>query len=399
LRDRVAVFFTFLIFERMTLTELLTNQELRQHEFPVTRDKIFLAHGGDCPLPRRVAEAVAQYARDAATGDQEKFVYPKILSDARRVAGQLLNCKPEEIALVGPTSLALSFIGSGLRFRRGDNVLIYFDDYPSNVYPWMALAEQGVEVRLMNTRGLGVIRPRDVIGQVDENTRLVALASCHFISGYRLDHAAVSGLLRERNILFCLDAIQTVGAFPMQATQLDFLAADAHKWLLGPCGAGIMYVRESMQEKLTPPIYGWHNVRSPEFVAQEQIVFRSGASRYEAGTHNLLGLVGLVTGMELILQIGVEAIAAELLRKRAWLVPALQAKGYQVLSADAPPENSSGITSFFRPGMDLAPLHQKLLDAQMITSLRTDRNGQKYIRLSPHFYNTDDELRKVLEVL
>jgi selenocysteine lyase/cysteine desulfurase len=199
--------------------------------------------------------------------------------------------------------------------------------------------------------------------------------------------------------MFCLDAIQTVGAFPMQASQIDFLAADAHKWLLGPCGAGIMYVREPLQEKLTPPIYGWHNVRSPEFVAQEQIVFRSGASRYEAGTHNLLGLVGLVTGMELILEIGVETIAAELLRKRAWLVPALQAKGYQVLSADAPPENSSGITSFFKPGMDLTPLHQKLLDAQMITSLRTDRNGQKYIRLSPHFYNTDDELRKVLELL
>lgn len=383
----------------MTLTELLTNEELRQHEFPVTRDKIFLAHGGDCPLPRRVAEAVAKYARDAATGDQEKFVYPKILSDGRRVAAQLINCKPEEIALVGPTSLALSFIGSGLHFRRGDNVLIYFDDYPSNVYPWMALAEQGVEVRLMNTRGLGVIRPRDVIGQVDENTRLVALASCHFISGYRLDYTAVSSSLRDRNIMFCLDAIQTVGAFPMQASQIDFLAADAHKWLLGPCGAGIMYVRESLQERLTPPIYGWHNVRSPEFVAQEQIVFRSGASRYEAGTHNLLGLVGLVTGMELILEIGVEAIAAELLRKRSWLVPALQAKGYQVLNADAPPENSSGITSFFKPAMDLAPLHQKLLDAQMITSLRTGRNGQKYIRLSPHFYNTDDELRKVFELL
>jgi cysteine desulfurase / selenocysteine lyase len=383
----------------MNLTELLTNEELRQHEFPVTRDKIFLAHGGDCPLPRRVAEAVAQYARDAATGDQEKFVYPKILSDGRHVASQLLHCKPEEIAFVGPTSLALSFIASGVRFRRGDNVLIYFDDYPSNVYPWMALAEQGVEVRLMNTRGLGVIRTRDVTGQIDENTRLVALASCHFISGYRLDYSAIASFLRERNILFSVDAIQTVGAFPMNAGQVDFLAADAHKWLLGPCGAGLLYVREAMQEKLAPPIYGWHNVRSPEFVAQEQIVLRSGASRYEAGTHNLLGLVGLLTGMQLILEIGVEAISAELLRKRAWLVPALHAKGYQVLNADAPVENCSGITSFFRPGDDLGAVHQKLLDANVITSLRTDRKGEKYIRLSPHFYNTDEELRRVLDLL
>lgn len=383
----------------MTLTELLANEDLRRHEFPVAKDKIFLAHGGDCPLPRRVAEAVAKYAGDATTGDQEKFVYPKILSDGRKIAAQLLGCKPEEIAFVGPTSLALSFIASGLQFRRGDNVLIYFDDYPSNVYPWMALAEQGVEVRLMNTRGLGLIRPKDVTGQVDENTRLVALASCHFISGYRLETEAIGSFLRERNILFCLDAIQTVGAFPMNTGVVDLLAADAHKWLLGPCGAGVMYVREAVQEKLAPPIYGWHNVRCPEFVAQEQIVLRSGAARYEAGTHNLLGLVGLVSAIELILEIGVENIARELLRKRAWLVPALQAKGCEVLHADAAPQNSSGITSFYHKSKDIAALHQKLTDSKVVTSLRTDRQGQKYIRLSPHFYNTDEELMRTVELV
>ena len=230
-------------FMAMTLTEILSNEELRRHEFPVTRDKIFLAHAGDCPLPRRVAEAIADYARESATGDQEKFVYPAILDQGRKLAAQLLNCQPDEVAFVGPTSLALSFLASGLKLRRGDNILIYFDDYPSNVYPWMALAEQGVEVRLMNTRGLGVIRPKDVMGQVDENTRLVALASCHFISGYRLDFQAIGKYLRERNILFCLDAIQTLGAFPTTVEHVDLLAADAHKWLLGPCGAGVMYVR------------------------------------------------------------------------------------------------------------------------------------------------------------
>jgi cysteine desulfurase/selenocysteine lyase len=383
----------------MTLTELLSNEELRRHEFPVVRDKIFLAHAGDCPLPRRVADAISQYAGKATTGDQERFLYPAILTEGRGLAGQLLQCQPEEVAFVGPTSLALSFIAAGLRFRRGDNVLIYFEDYPSNVYPWMALAEQGVEVRLMNTRGLGAIRPRDVMGQVDENTRLVALASCHFVSGYRLDFQAIGGFLRQRHILFCLDAIQTVGAFPMSMEHVDLLAADSHKWLLGPCGAGLMAVRQDVQEKLKPPIYGWHNVRCPDFVAQEQIVLRTGAARYEAGTHNLLGLVGLVEGMRLLLELGVENIALELLRKRAWLVPALQAKGYTVLNADAAPESCSGITSFYRPGYDLTPLHQKLLDANVITSLRVDRTGQKYTRLSPHFYNTDDELRRVLELL
>src|SRR5437773_3941873 len=323
----------------MTLTDLLANEDLRQHEFPVARERIFLAHAGDCPLPRRVAEAVAHYAHQSSTGDQEQIVYPMILTHGRKLAARLVDCQPEEVAFVGPTSLALSFVASGLKLRKGDNILIYFDDYPSNVYPWMALAEQGVEVRLIplsGTRGLGAIRPVDVMGQVDENTRLVALASCHFISGYRIDIQAIGKLLRERKILFCLDAIQTLGALPTTVEHVDFLAADAHKWLLGPCGAGLMYVRRSLQERLNPPVYGWHNVRCPNYVAQDQIVFRTGPQKYEAGTHNLLGLVGLVAAMELILEVGVEDIARDLLRKRSFLLARLQAKGCGVLQADAP---------------------------------------------------------------
>jgi len=286
-----------------------------------------------------------------------------------------------------------------VKFRKGDNILIYYDDYPSNVYPWMALAAQGVQVRLLNIRGLGVIRAVDVMGQVDENTRLVALASCHFISGYRLEHDAIGKFLRERGILFCLDAIQTVGAFPTTVEHVDFLAADAHKWLLGPCGAGILYVRRDLQEKLNPPIYGWHNVRNPNFVAQDKIEFRSGAAKFEAGTHNLVGLLGLIAAMELVLEIGVENISTELARKRAWLVPALLAKGFSVLNSAPKPENAGGMTSIFLPGKDLAPLHKKLADAGVVASLRIDRKGQNYLRLAPHFYNTDAELQRVVELL
>ena len=360
--------------------------------------KAFLAHAAVCPLPRRVAEAVNQCANEGTLGDQEAFMLHR-LDDARKLTARLLNCQSEEVALVGPTSLALSFVAAGLSFRKGDNILIYHDDYPSNVYPWMALAAQGVQVRLLNTRGLGVIRPVDVMGQVDENTRLVALASCHFISGYRLDHAAIGKFLRERGILFCLDAIQTAGAFPTTVEHVDFLAADAHKWLLGPCAAGILYVRRDLQEKLNPPVYGWHNVRSPNFVAQADIKFRNDARKFEAGTHNLLGLTGLIAAMELVLEIGIENIAAELARKRAWFVSVLLEKKFSVLNPSPEPANASGITSIFQPGMDFAPLQKKLTDAGVVTSLRTDRKGQKYIRFSPHFYNTDDELRRVVDLL
>jgi cysteine desulfurase/selenocysteine lyase len=383
----------------MTLTELLGNEELRQREFPVTHDRAYFAHAGVCPLPLRVAEAIARYSREATMGDQENLVFPRLLNQGRQLASRLLGSQPEEIAFVGPTSLALSLIASGLKFRKGDNILIYFEDYPSNVYPWLALAESGIEIRRINSRGLGVIRPVDVMGQVDENTRLVALASCHFISGYRLQVAAIGQWLRARNILFCLDAIQTLGAFPTTVEHVDFLAADGHKWLLGPCGAGLLYVRRSLQEYLNPPLYGWHNVRCPNFVAQEQIVFRNGAQKYEAGTQNLVGLVGLVAALEFILELGVENIGCELMRKRAWLAPALQAKGYTVLQAEAAPENASGIVSFHRPGMDLTALHQRLSEAGIVTSLRADRSGQKYVRVSPHFYNSEAELGRLIEQL
>jgi cysteine desulfurase / selenocysteine lyase len=383
----------------MTLAEILSNEELRRHEFPVARDKIFLAHAAVCALPRRVAEAVRAYALQATLGDQEETMPAAQIRKARAVAAKLLQAQADEIAFVGPTSLALSFVASGLPWRKGDNLLVYFDDYPSNVYPWMALAERGVEVRLLNVKEYGRIRAVDVIGQVDEQTRLVALSSNHFVAGYRLDIAEVGKKLRDRNILFCVDGIQTVGAFPTGVEHVDFLAADAHKWLLGPCGAGIFYVRKSLQARLRPAVYGWHNIRCPNFVAQEQLVYPPDARRYEAGSANLLGLVGLNAAMEMLLEIGVENIAARLLQLRAILVPALQEKGWTVLQADAPPQHASGIVSFYRPDADLPALHEKLMAAQMETSLRTDRNGQHYIRVSPHFYNTDGEIHKLLESL
>lgn len=382
----------------MTLNEILTNEELRRTEFPVTREKAFFAHAGVCPLPRRVAEAVAQCSIEGTLGDQEASMMHR-LDDARRLTARLLNCQSEEVALVGPTSLALSFVAAGLSFRKGDNILIYHDDYPSNVYPWMALASRGVQVRLLNTRGLGVIRPVDIMGQVDENTRLVALASCHFISGYRLNHSAIGKFLRERGILFCLDAIQTAGAWPTTVEHVDFLAADAHKWLLGPCAAGILYVRRELQEKLNPPVYGWHNVRSPNFVAQAAIEFRNDSRKYEAGTHNLLGLTGMIAAMELVLEIGIENIAAELARKRSWFVSALRAKPFEILNLNPDPENGSGITTIYQPGQDLTACHRKLTEAGVVTSLRTDRKGQQYIRFSPHFYNTDEELQRAVELM
>lgn len=383
----------------MNLPALHQDESLRRHEFPVAARKIFLAHGGVCPLPRRVADAIRDYATRATEDDQEEIVEQEILPQTRALAATLIGAEPEEVALVGPTSLALSFIAGGLNFRKGDNILVYQDDYPSNVYPWMAMADRGLEVRFLNVRQWGRIRPVDVIGQTDEQTRLVALASCHFVAGWRLDLPAIGRALRERGIRLCIDGIQTLGAFPTAAADCDFMAADAHKWLLGPSGTGIMYVRQSRQAELRPTTWGWNNLKCPSFVALEDLVWRSGAQRYEAGSYSWLGLVGLRAALLLLLEVGVEAIAAELLRKRAWVIPALQNQGWTVLHADAPPANAGGAISFHRDGADLPALHRRLLEADIVTSLRSDRAGRKYIRLTPHFYNTDAELHRVLELL
>lgn len=383
----------------MTISEILSNEELRRHEFPVTAQRAFFAHAGVCPLPRRVSEAIRHYAQQSTLGDQESLLPAFQIHQSRELVGRLIGASAGEIAFVGPTSLALSYIAASVHLRRGDNILIYFDDYPSNVYPWMALAQRGIQVRLINTRGLGKIRTIDVIGQVDEQTRLVALASNHFISGYRLELPAIGKQLRDRGILFCVDGIQTLGAFPTTVENVDFLAADAHKWLLGPGAAGILYVRKDLLPSMRPPVFGWHNVNCPEYVAQESIEYKADAQRFEVGSHNLLGLVGLNAAIELVLEIGIDNIAAELLRKRAWLVPALRQKNFTVLHADAMPENSSGIVSFHRSGADMKAIHQQLEAASISASLRADRAGHHYIRLSPHFYNTDAELHCLMEAL
>lgn len=383
----------------MTVDEILSNEPLRLEEFPVARRAVYLAHAGVCPLPRRVQAALTAYAAQGATGDQEEAVPPSFLAEARQAAARLIGAAPSEIAFVGPTSLALSFVAAGLPWRRGDNVLLYADDYPSNVYPWMVLASRGIEVRTLETDALGRIVPEQVLARADDRTRLVALASCHFVSGWRLEYQEIGRRLRERGIWFCLDGIQTLGAFPLDASCVDFLAADAHKWLLGPCAAGILYVRKELQPQLAPLAFGWNNVRCPGFVAEPELVLQGDARRYEAGSANLLGLVGLKAACDLILEFGVDAIAAELLRKRAWLIAALQAKGLSVLGADAPPANASGIVTAFRPGADMTPLHRSLAEHGVMTSLRTDRTGQNYVRFSAHFYNTDSELERAVGAL
>jgi selenocysteine lyase/cysteine desulfurase len=309
----------------------------------------------------------------------------------------MLGADVGEVALIGPTTAGLSTVAAGLDWEASDEVLIYQDDFPVNVYPWLSLETRGVTVRRLQTPALGQITPDLVLEQISDKTRLVALSSCHFVSGWRIDHDAIGRALRERDILFCLDAIQTLGAFPTTVEHVDFLAADAHKWLLGPCAAGVFYVRRELQDRLAPSAFGWNNVRCPNYVAQEEMIFRTDARRYEAGSFNILGIAGLNAALGLLLEVGIDKIAADLAAKREWLVAALQAKGFEVIFPEA--ESVGGITSCWREGEDLKVLGEKLAAKNIIASVRADRSGRDYLRFSPHFYNTTAELERTVALL
>jgi selenocysteine lyase/cysteine desulfurase len=343
--------------------------------------------------------AVADFAVASSLADQEQAVPAGFMGSIRELVAKFIGAQADEIAFVGPTSTGLSYVAAGLQVKRGQNVLVYHDDYPSNVYPWMAMADRGVQVRFMNVRELGKIRLVDVQGQVDEDTALVALASAHFLSGWRIPLEAIGRYLRARNILFCIDGIQTLGAFPTKVDYVDFMAADAHKWLLGPCGAGILYVRRDVQPKLRPIVYGWHNVKTPGFLTQDDLELRKDARRYEAGTHTFLALAGLKAALELLNSYGGEAIAAELLRKRSWVIPALRDMGYEVLQAEAHADYTGGAISFRRDGADMAALHNRLTGAGVATSLRQTPNKHFIVRFTPHFYNTDAEIHRALDAI
>lgn len=380
----------------MNLPEIQTDDVLRKHEFPVCRDKVYLAHAGVSPVPACVTQAVKETAEKAALNDQEEGL-SELLRITRKRAAQLLGADTSEVALIGPTTTGLSAVAAGLDWQEGDEILVYRDCFPVNVYPWQSLESRGVKVRWLQTPALGQITPELVAENLTDQTRLVALASCHFVSGWRIDHDAIGRVLREREVLFCLDAIQTLGAFPATVEHVDFLAADAHKWLLGPCAAGIFYVRRELQDRLVPSAFGWNNVRCPNYIAQEEMHLRSDARRYEAGSFNILGIAGMNAALGLLLEVGIESIAADLKVKRAWLVRALQEKGYEVFYPEA--IETGGITSCWLEGGDMLALGEKLMRENVVASVRGDRSGRNYLRFSPHFYNTPKELEKVVSLL
>jgi len=379
---------------------LFPDEAARRDLFPICRERIFLAHAAVTALPRCVADAVCDYTRQSSQNHQEFGDVLRDVKRARQTCAQIIGAHADEIALLGPTSLGLSLFANGLDWQPGDEVVCYHGDYPANVYPWIELRRRGVTVRYLEPAAPGEITPELVERALTPRTKLVALASAHFFSGYRIDAEAIGTLLHARGVLFSLDAIQTLGAFPLdvEKAHVDFLSADAHKWMLGPLAIGIVYVRRAHFERLRPTLIGAWNVVAPNFQAQDEIVFVSTAQRYEPGVLNIAGTLGMKAALDLLLATGLDAVAARLLELKAHLVRQLDALGFTI-HGPRDGANASSTTTFRHATASSTALFAALEKAQVVASLRHDREGRDYLRFSPHFYNTEAELDRAVEVL
>ena len=320
------------------------------------------------------------------------------IAETRKAAAQFIGAQLDEISFTGPTSSGLNAIANGLDWNNGDEVICYLDDYPANVYPWLALERHGVKPVLLETARIGEITPEIVEQALTKRTKLVALASANFCSGYRIDLEAIGALCAERGVLFSVDAIQTLGAFPIALDRIDFLSAGAQKWMLGPSGAGILYVKKSRRDLLRPATIGGWNVQSRNFIAQREIKYAPGGQKFEPGAYYHCAIAGLGAAVELLLEVGPAQITERILSLTEALEREITPAGFEFLSPDEE-NNRSGILTFRHPKIPTDRFFEALLKNDAVVSLRFDRGDRSWLRVSPHFYNTFDEIAKVADVL
>jgi selenocysteine lyase/cysteine desulfurase len=365
--------------------------------FPVTQEVAYFNNAGVAPISSRVDEAIRRYAAEAT--QLGAFNYPRFfdaeIERVRARAALLLNASADEIAFVKNTTEGLGIVATGLDWKRGDQVLTCNLEYPSNVYPWWSLRGRGVETQML--RGREGRLPLEAVEEAMRNprVRLLALSSVEFGSGARNDLEALGGLCREHGVLFCVDAIQSVGCFPIDVERcgIDFLSADGHKWMLSVEGCGIFFCSKRVQGLVTPRIIGWRSVQNNLDFDTYHMDLQPNAGRFEEGTPNTPGIFALGAAIDLLLELDVSAIGERVLALTDRLVDGLRARGAEVRSPREPGE-VSGIVSFAIA--DQSPRDTvRRLRAKRIFAI--ERRGG--VRASPHFYNSEDEIDQLLAAL
>ena len=380
------------------IAQLADDEALRRREFPVCARRIYCAHAADAPLPRRVADAMHESIERASVDVRNYDNELMRIEETRKAAARLLGAQADEISFTGPTASGLNAVANGLDWTKGDEIVCYLDDYPANVYPWLALERHGVKPVLLETERIGEITPEIVARALTARTKLVALASASYCSGYRIDLEAIGALCATRGVLFSVDAIQTLGAAPVSLANVDFLSAGAQKWMLGPSGAGILFMKKSRQELLRPAIIGGWNVVSPNFIAQRAVAFEKGGRKFEPGAYTHSVLAGLRAALDLLLEAGPSEIWQQIQTLTQTLRDQIEPDGFEFLSPTEE-KHRSGILTFRHPRVSSEQLVEALSKNGIAVSLRFDRANRSWVRVSPHFYNTTAEMQRIAEVL
>ncbi|SDZ38016.1 aminotransferase class V-fold PLP-dependent enzyme [Pseudomonas sp. NFIX28] len=356
----------------------------------------YLNHAAVAPWPNRAAEAVARFAKEnVLLGARDYSDWMALEQRLRERLMRLLNApSTDDIALVKNTSEALSFVAFGLAWEKGDQIVISDEEFPSNRIVWEALAGQGVEVLQVSLKGddpegalLAACGPR---------TRLMAISAVQFASGLRLDLQRLGAGCKQQNVLFCIDAIQQLGAqpFDVQAYQCDFAMADGHKWLLGPEGLGVFYCRSDLRAQLKLHEFGWHMLEHMGDYSRNEWEPAKSARRFECGSPNMLGAMALEASLSLLEEVGMEQVAALIAERVQWLQEGLSAIPGIRLHTPLNPARRGGILSFSIDGIDNRQVHEALQQQQVVCIPRGPG-----VRFSPHFYTEKRVIDETLAIV
>nr|VFJ96812.1 MAG: Selenocysteine lyase/Cysteine desulfurase [Candidatus Kentron sp. LFY] len=372
-----------------------------QNEFPLYNDRIYLNHAAVAPWPRRTSMAIERFSEQVYGGAIRHRDWVEAEERLRNQFRELINApSTEDIALLKNTSEGLSMVAHGIDWRAGDNIVITDQEFPSNRIVWQSLASQGVEIR--EAAILGATSWEDTPEAImerncDENTRLIAVSSVQYGTGVRMDLHRLGAFCRRQGILFCVDAIQSLGALPMdvQAIGADFLAADGHKWMLGPEGIAVFYCRRQLRNRLTLRQYGWHMMEDSLDFDNRDWKIADSARRFECGSMNMLGIHAISASLSLLLEIGMDEVARGVLEKSSYLTEAITEDKRLSLVFPAAlvddPIRRSGIVTFQAPGAELQGVFRGLIGSGVICALRAGG-----IRFSPHFYTPKEQLESAV---
>ncbi|AGA90701.1 selenocysteine lyase [Thioflavicoccus mobilis 8321] len=361
-------------------------------EFPLVSEILHLNHAGVGPWPRRTVEAVTRFAAENA--HRGSLRYPDWLAAEQRLRerlARLINAAPSDIALVKSTSEALSIIAHGLHWRPGDNIVGITQEFPSNRIVWESLASQGVTLRQLDIDRSA--QPEDdLLTLCDENTRLVAVSSVQYARGLRLDLARLGTSCRARGIRLCIDAIQSLGAFPfdLRVVGADFVVADGHKWMLGPEGLALLYVSPALREELELRQFGWHMVAERGQFERRDWRPAPDATRFECGSPNMLGVHALEASLSLLDEVGIDQVAAAIGERVARLIELTDRHGFELLSPRSAPLRA-GIVTFRVPDRDQQALYQALMGSGVLCAQRGAG-----IRFSPHFHTSEETIEQAM---